>query len=456
MHGWTSAQLWFDRLASNRSRGSSFRLSYKDRPELANISTTSQTPTLDSLGTISFVKCIGGGNAVAENEINPQVRGCLLRNVCFDEDEQWTLYGWDRSLAESLTGEEAMRIGNNQPKSIRGYENFHKQILSFAFSADPAPMDELERVQDLTLLLVMTQHKENPGHVIFESLMPRWSTLMDILPELDIENLEINALVFQSVGSFQKKLMSDLFGTRVFKLEPGTCFDQLVIGGRKRGGLTGNMNAEAFHSFRKFMYSSYGIVERPPQAFKILILQKTWSGWGHNNGVKNWNEVREWIMELGFLDVTIVNPSTYSIREQVELFSQTVLVMSIWGGNCMMDFLQPDGAIEMIVGTWHIGQDYIPEEAKGVTCPDIDRGLHNSYAYVNTYRYCHVEGEANKGEVKFNLEKEKLMPLFRSMVLEICVNFPHFEECRGPDFQDLVDASLRDRIHSDITTMEPS
>ena len=57
---------------------------------------------------------------------------------------------------------------------------------------------------------------------------------MDILPELDIENLEINALVFQSVGSFQKKLMSDLFGTRVFKLEPGTCFDQLVIGGRKR------------------------------------------------------------------------------------------------------------------------------------------------------------------------------------------------------------------------------
>ena len=52
---------------------------------------------------------------------------------------------------------------------------------------------------------------------------------------------------------------------------------------------------------------------------EILIHRKGSSGWGHDNGVQNWDEVKDWLAEEGFDDVTIIDPSTYSLKEQVAI-----------------------------------------------------------------------------------------------------------------------------------------
>ena len=50
--------------------------------------------------------------------------------------------------------------------------------------------------------------------------------------------------------------------------------------------------------------------------------------------------------------VDLIDPSAFSLKEQLDFYSRSWIIVTIWGGISMLDFLAPEGAVEVVVTTW--------------------------------------------------------------------------------------------------------
>jgi len=377
-------------------------------------------PTED---TKSMIRCIGGGGG-AVSSIDASMRSCVLSNVCFD-GEKWWVYHWSETFTKKLLGTKSLQVGNGNAgwgkKGGWGYDSTLHDTISFHHRRSPFPTS-FSFINGVTIFIRNSFSPDNVGHVLVDMLTARWHSFQSLFPEDNIASFHVSAL-HPMLLTKKDAIISDIIFDADLLLNNNTCFENLVVGSQRLSGLHGDLPASAYVLMRNRIYHQLEIQKEDPKAFKILILQKTKSDWNHRNFVRNWDEVKQWLSEY---DVTVIDPASLSFREQIKLLSQTPLVVSLWGGISMGNFLMQSGSVEMLITTWD-SKRYTKEMRPETECPDFERSFHNSYSHVTTVGYCSVALDDKTGWKSLSLDRDKFMETFSFAKSIVFQNFPNID-----------------------------
>jgi hypothetical protein len=93
--------------------------------------------------------------------------------------------------------------------------------------------------------------------------------------------------------------------------------------------------------------------QRPgKKVVRILMLEKTESAWTHTNFITNWKDVVAAVDLFEGTAVTSIVPHRTPFGDQVRLYRQADVVISLWGGISMLNFLMPPGGVEVLFTSW--------------------------------------------------------------------------------------------------------
>ena len=86
----------------------------------------------------------------------------------------------------------------------------------------------------------------------------------------------------------------------------------------------------------------------------ILLLQKVDSHWKHDNNIKNWAELVQCVQNVSgpYAAVLSVAPNRIPFEQQVRLLKEADVVISLWGGISMVNFLMPPDGVEVLFSAW--------------------------------------------------------------------------------------------------------
>ena len=137
---------------------------------------------------------------------------------------------------------------------------------------------------------------------------------------------------------------------------------------------------------------------------RILMIQKKDSSWGHLNLIKNWAEVVSQVEAIKGVTVTHFTPKECEFGQQVVHYKNTDIIISLWGGSSMLNFLMSKGGTEILFTSWFSdnNMDLIPKVGsidpvtkKSITevpdllkCPDFYEITITASSDTSSIRFC--------------------------------------------------------------------
>jgi len=281
-------------------------------------------------------------------------------------------------------------------------------------------------------------HTTEPGELVYGSWfasMRLAEQFLDPVPaflEIKLENS------LRSDNEKEQKLMDKLwvdFGSLIFgkvsHLEEteSVCFKDLLVGTMlsEHGWMKTGAKAYFLHNptlrrMRDRARDSSSIpdaLERPKiDTLKILFIEKKTSLWWRNTFV-NFDNVKLAFKEK-YPNIPLVEfvPEKTSMKDQIRMYTSSMISVSQSGGIGMFNFLLPNDAVEIIVATSGFPKDQN-------ICGDEDFLARNTISYVSTYRYCfygkqQLKGREPDGVDRTHLNVTKFMKLIDMSVQYQC------------------------------------
>ena len=125
---------------------------------------------------------------------------------------------------------------------------------------------------------------------------------------------------------------------------------------------------------------------------KVLMLEKVTSYWrqAHTNFINNWSGVVSAVKAINHTSVVSVIPHKLSFGHQIDYYKQADIVISLWGGISMLNFLIPAGGVEILISSWFAPLMPLPinSESTVLVCPDFDAIARNSLSENNVLKFC--------------------------------------------------------------------
>jgi len=294
-------------------------------------------------------------------------------------------------------------------------------------------------------LAVRSKHDDNPGHLIFDSYFPVLTAaatfiggnVEKVLGDVTVIDFVNENRVFSKwrrpmYERWQQHVAPALFKewvrhqnffarhSRPGPWENRVCFERLIVGCKGISGLAGEAHhrSDTVDAMRRAIWklheergppaskseSDSGRVEYPlpslpppPSAkahnvstvrLNVLMLEKNESHWQHNNLITNWPQVVKRVQTAAgpYSSVlNIRNPVALTFSNQVNLFRQADVVISLWGGISMLNFLAPRGAVEIVFSAWFEDLMPLPNTTASLRselpCPDFDDRARASFGH---------------------------------------------------------------------------
>ena len=118
----------------------------------------------------------------------------------------------------------------------------------------------------------------------------------------------------------------------------------------------------------------------------VLMLEKVDTYWNHENNIKNWQQVVSTVRNVSgpYASVLSITPSKVTFAEQVRLFKEADIVMSLWGGISMVNFLMPPEGLEVLFSSWFLDLMPLPNATtlpKPLPCVDFDDRARSAFRH---------------------------------------------------------------------------
>mmetsp|Transcript_32456 Transcript_32456/g.46795 ORF Transcript_32456/g.46795 Transcript_32456/m.46795 type:complete len:286 (+) Transcript_32456:515-1372(+) len=238
-------------------------------------------------------------------------------------------------------------------------------------------------------------------------------------------NLFKNQIHFREfLAENRAKVANSSYGLKV------VCYRKLLVGCGQLAGLDGQAmhRQQSFHHIRKVLWEKYAPKEKlpvrsSPSSVRILMLEKNSSSWQHTNYITNWKEMVRAVSDLQDVTVTAYSPAYVPFESQVVNYRSSDVVISLWGGISMLNFLLPAGKVEIVITSWFQDNDMMPmpnsSSIKGrrhrdqhlLECPDFDAFARMGQD-IKHLRYC----TRDNGHTPNHIEMENFIPLVKTAV----------------------------------------
>lgn len=125
----------------------------------------------------------------------------------------------------------------------------------------------------------------------------------------------------------------------------------------------------------------------------VLMLEKTDTHWNHVNHIKNWSAVVECVKKVAGAHSSVLSiaPQKVPFDQQVRLFKEADVVVSLWGGISMLNFLMPRNSVEVLFSSWFENLMPMPNTTADIRaslpCPDFDDRARSSFQH-KVLLYC--------------------------------------------------------------------
>lgn len=118
----------------------------------------------------------------------------------------------------------------------------------------------------------------------------------------------------------------------------------------------------------------------------ILLLEKVDTNWKHDNTIKNWRQVVLTVRNVSgpYASVLSIAPGKVSFAEQVRLFKEADVVVSLWGGISMVNFLMPPDGLEVLFSSWFLDIMPLPNATASpqpLPCVDFDDRARSAFRH---------------------------------------------------------------------------
>lgn len=352
----------------------------------------------------SHFRCFGEENSV---EGFPE-RACSFENVCYKVDDRQIYFYRRKGLArpvlyDSVSGEKFDFIdGDHGFVNLNIWQSFGPHMQDGICPAASSP--------NTTLVLEKTHFlwsnwavDDNLGHVLWEEIATIWYTMIRLdayaddvvtmhglnedLPNrplaVKFRDAFLRAIVSTepvSIHPYIQDLVTQHFTNHGIRLEH-ICFDQLLAGGSMQRFLQRLFWHNYGHEpllvgLRSRILKKFQIEDKPPREHSIVITNKTSSifrgskpGQTSFRGIYNLQEVEAHLKNrYPTVPVCVVDWSTLSIQDQLELLIKTTVLITPPGGiSMLMPFLS--------AGAQAIIFDYLEKEDNWYVGSQKDRSV---------------------------------------------------------------------------------
>ena len=304
-------------------------------------------------------------------------------------------------------GDWGINLATSYPHARVEYEH---QVTKYVFRApivQDYPIPNATWIEGPIFLFVRTQNDENAGHLIYDTYFPLLTTIATHLGNVKYsENVTTvdciyrgDSFAFKQAKRTEKnskyemgwkinigsKLFRDQLTQREFKIRNNkitglVCYNTVLVGCGRLSGLQGNTahrHAGSIQYLRETMWKKYVNLDTPitpnmiPDLWNfssslktrnamshrhvnILMLEKVTTYWRQTqtNFVNNWNEVVSAVKLINGTFVVSVIPHMLPFWQQIGYYKQADIVISLWGGISMLNFLIPAGGVEILISSW--------------------------------------------------------------------------------------------------------
>eukprot|EP01036_Dinobryon_divergens_P027626 gene27626-36429_t len=276
------------------------------------------------------------------------------------------------------------------------------------------------------MIFSRTHHDDNAGHLIFDTYHPLLTVINSHLGLSQAKNVTTVDLVWNSQifsrwsEVFDKKwklfighvLLKRQIHFRNFLAENRAavrsaqqgnskhsnavvCYRKLIVGCGQLSGLDGGTlhRSQSLQHIRRVIWDEYAPDNASSASpnlneVRILMLEKNTSSWQHSNYITNWQEMVSAVRDLPDVVVTAYSPQYQTFKTQVIGYRTTDIVISLWGGISMLNFLLRPGRVEIVITSWFEDNGMMPlpnrttamsskkrrreEEEDRLECPDFD------------------------------------------------------------------------------------
>ena len=367
---------------------------------------------------------------------------------------------WSINLSTTYSHEKS-KYEANEKKHV-----FQPPEISNAAIPESVKWDETPH-----MLFSRTSHDDNAGHLVYDQYHPLLTAIGSHLGMSESKNVVVVDMVENKEafshhwpGSYEKgwkyRIGRVLFNKEIrynefldaAKKEPKmVCYRKLLAGCGKVAGMDGGAQSRqgSIRYIRDMLWQEYApdnhtvaatdmndssvsksdIVKNEEEAsIRILMIQKKDSSWGHLNLIKNWAEVVSQVEAIKGVTVTHITPKECEFGQQVVHYKNTDIIISLWGGISMLNFLMHKGGTEILFTSWFNDEDMLlipkvgsidPVTKKILTevpdllkCPDFDEKTRTALSDTSSIRFC----SRTEGQVSYSVNITNFIPLVEMVV----------------------------------------
>ncbi|KAI8914574.1 hypothetical protein EDD86DRAFT_259977 [Gorgonomyces haynaldii] len=356
----------------------------------------------------STYKCLGRQNMFEAMER----RSCLFRNVCYDvETKEFRFYlpsrepvFYDRTLGPmyAFNSPESPHFIRMTAIPYWNTETFFTPVVKIGAPQDYKQLDQMH------VLFAPWAHEFNMGHFVFEELGSAFVAMKrfgNFDPEAILVNMwgdVDNGMYHKLVKGFAPAISSKpIVGLESYLKSHGkqtVCFDKLLVASATRNFLsykdTFNEGKEPiWFDFRARVLQSHGIDPAfIPKKHKIVLIKKVGSmhgaqpGQTHFRDIYNLDEIHQHLKSL-FPDipVDIISPGEMTIPEQLQVITNTTILITPPGGISMLIPFLPQHSHAIIMD--YLGMEDEPIETKPGESVSMEVSFWNLFPHIRKQYY---------------------------------------------------------------------
>ena len=320
------------------------------------------------------------------------------------------------------------------------------------------------------MMFSRTVHDDNAGHLVYDQYHHLITAIGSHLGMSESKNVVLVDVVGNKEsfshhwpGSYEKgwkyRIGRVLFNKEIrynqflaaAKVEPKmVCYRKLIAGCGRVAGMDGGVQSRqgSIHYIRDMLWQEYApdnltvanvdknnsnvnkaeIIKDKVANIRILMIQKIDSSWGHLNLIKNWAEIVTGVEALKGVTVTHFVPKQCEFGQQVAYYKNADIIISLWGGISMLNFLMPKGGTEVLFTSWFSDNDMLliprigsidPVTKKNITevprllkCPDFDERTRSALSDTSSIRFC----SRTEGQDSYSVNMTNFLPLIEMVV----------------------------------------
>ena len=321
------------------------------------------------------------------------------------------------------------------------------------------------------MLFSRTSHDDNVGHLVYDQYHPLLTAIGSHLGMSESKNVVLidmveNKEVFSHYwpGSYEKGLKHRigrvLFNKEIryhefvaaAKKQPSmVCYRTLLAGCGRVAGMDGGVQSRqgSIRYIRDMLWQEYAtenvtisstekndstvskseVINKEQEGnIRILMIQKKDSSWGHLNLIKNWVEIATEVEALKGVTVSHFVPKECEFGQQVVHYKNSDIIISLWGGISMLNFLMPQGGTEVLFTSWFdddnmllipkvgsidpITKKNITEVPKLLKCPDFDERTRSATYDTSFIRFC----SRTEGHDSYSVNITNFLPLLEMVI----------------------------------------